>query len=107
MTAGYYFGWNRDTDETMPITMLEAMGADGEWNKERHIADDTIGEIRISTVFLVINHAMGVRSPVLFETMIFGGPFDQYCERYSTAAEARKGHARVVQCIKDGIDPEE
>jgi hypothetical protein len=35
----------------------------------------------------------------VFETMIFGGPFDQYQDRYCTWAEAVAGHKRAVDLV--------
>jgi hypothetical protein len=75
-----------------------------------------IGEARVSTVFLHIDHNFwthyesrfaeipkGVEMrPILFETMIFGGEFDQYQCRYCTLAEAKKGHWNVVDGVKNG-----
>jgi len=53
---------------------------------------------RVSTVFLGLDHgwARGLH-PVLFETMIFGGPEDDFQERYCTYDEAFKGHIEAVK----------
>jgi hypothetical protein len=56
----------------------------------------------VSTVFLSLNHAFGSGLPVLFETMIFGGPHNDYQETYTTAEEAREGHRRAVELAKGG-----
>ena len=59
-------------------------------------------EIVISTVFLGLNHAYRAEDdPILFETMIFGGKDDQYCERYTTWNDAIQGHRRIVKMVKD------
>ena len=47
--------------------------------------------IKVSTVFLVVDHAWE-GGPLLFETMIFGGEHDEYQWRYSTWDEAVVGH---------------
>ena len=60
------------------------------------------GGVHVSTVFLSLNHAFGQGPPVLFETMIFGGPHDDYQERYTTVEEAREGHRRAVELAKGG-----
>ena len=40
-----------------------------------HIGDTTIGNVRVSTIFLGLDHnVFGDRPPELFETMVFGGP---------------------------------
>lgn len=66
---------------------------------ERHIGNDDIGDIHISTVFLGIDHSFGLGPPLLWETMIFGGKHDQFQERYSTRAKAIAGHARAVKLV--------
>lgn len=43
---------------------------------DRHVSDDLIGDDRVSTVFLGLNHSHGGGEPILFETMVFGGPLD-------------------------------
>lgn len=77
-----------------------------EWAKwfegaNRHVADEMVGEYRVSTVFLAIDHSYGGGDPVLFETMVFHEreSFDEM-DRYHTWAEALAGHAR----IKAGVE---
>lgn len=52
---------------------------------------------RVSTVFLQLDHAYDGGKPLVFETMVFGGPHDGDQERYSTWDEAEAGHARYVE----------
>jgi len=72
----------------------------GRWfenaGSKRQVARDSVNGANVSTVFLGLDHSWGDGPPLLFETMIFGGPHDQYQERYSTRAEAIEGHARAV-----------
>ena len=63
----------------------------------RHVADQRIGQSRISTVFLGSDHGYNGK-PLLFETMIFGGELDSYQERCSTWKEAELMHS--VACKK-------
>jgi hypothetical protein len=56
--------------------------------------------VLISTVFLGLNHRFGEGSPLLFETMVFGGKLDEAQERYSTYEEAEKGHEKMVNKVK-------
>lgn len=71
----------------------------------RRVANIEIGDVRISTVFLGLDHQWGGGPPLLFETMIFGGEHDDYQERYSTLEEAMAGHARAVALVnKAGED---
>ena len=71
-----------------------------EWSKEnqRHIDEAVKDGIRVSTIFLGLDHSFGGGEPVLFETMIFGGEHDQDLWRYKTWEEAVDGHAtaRVI-----------
>lgn len=75
-------------EETMP--MFEDIGA-------RTIARNEVGAICVSTVFLVIDHNFGDGPPLVFETMIFGGPCDQEQWRYATYDEAEAGHRAAVE----------
>lgn len=58
--------------------------------------DVNAGEITVSTVFLGLDHSFGGPTPILFETMVFGGPRDGESERYATRDEAIAGHWRIV-----------
>lgn len=69
---------------------------------ERHVAHDEIEGAEISTVFLGRDHSFGEGPPMLFETMIFGGPHDQYQERCSTWDEAVKMHKNAIALVKSG-----
>ncbi len=71
----------------------------GRWfeTANRHVAENTLpNDVRVSTVFLGLDHSFGQGTPVLFETMIFGGEHDQYQERYGTWEEAEAGHKKAV-----------
>ena len=65
---------------------------------ERRVAEDFIEQpehdpVRVSTVFLGIDHNwFDEGPPLLFESMVFGGPLDQEMYRYSTWNEAVQGH---------------
>ena len=73
----------------------------GRWfeTAERHVGDDTFGNVRVSTVFLGIDHSFGVGKPLLFEKMIFGGKHDGYQDRYHTWKEAERGHKKALKFI--------
>lgn len=67
---------------------------------DRQVADSIQGDVRVSTVFLGLDHGWGGRAQ-LFETMVFVGDESQDCERYATWDEAEAGHARwVMQVFK-------
>lgn len=65
---------------------------------DRRVAQDVVGDVRVSTVFLGIDHRFldTKGPPLVFETMVFGGPLDQEQLRYSTWEEAERGHAAMV-----------
>lgn len=71
----------------------------GKWfsKAKRHVGDKRIGKVRVSTVFLGIDHSFDEGHPLLFETMVFGGINNQDCTRYSTWDEAKKGHVKIVK----------
>lgn len=67
------------------------------WAKWYESADRQVARTkRVSTVFLGIDHAFRGGKPVLFETMVFGGPLDGEQERYCTWDEAVDGHHLMV-----------
>jgi hypothetical protein len=58
--------------------------------------------VEVSTIFLTCEAGKRGGMPVLFETMIFGGDYDEYTERYCTWDEAEAGHEATVQMIING-----
>jgi hypothetical protein len=70
----------------------------------RHVAVDWVGNVRVSTVFLGLDHQHGNGPPLLFETMIFAGEHDQYQDRCSTWEEAELMHAEALQLAHSGRD---
>jgi hypothetical protein len=69
----------------------------------RRVAETVVGNARVSTVFLGLDHNFSRSGPpLLFETMVFGGDHDEYCDRYATRAEAEAGHAAAVEMVKAG-----
>jgi len=57
-----------------------------EWfeKSNRRVATVIKDGVRVSTVFLGLDHRYGEGPPQLFETMIFGGEHDEFQERYET-----------------------
>lgn len=72
-------------------------------NADRKVAADTIGDVRISTVFLGLDHSFGEGPPLLFETLIFEGKHDGDMWRCSTWAEAEKQHADAVALVRKSL----
>lgn len=66
-----------------------------------HIADETLGGVRVSTVFLGLDHRFEPGGePVLWETMVFGGLLDGEMMRYTSRPAAVLGHAAVVAAVR-------
>lgn len=91
---------------TVPVTTEEFFLWSSTHPDERHAVvnqvmfkDGSSGEeVSVSTVFLGINHRfIPDQSPLLFETMVFGGTMDNAQWRYSTWEEAEAGHEKVLQ----------
>ena len=60
-------------------------------------------EIRLSTVFLVLDHYFGTDEtapPVLFETMLFGADDDANQLRYETIEQAVRGHNLILEKLR-------
>lgn len=76
--------------------------------KQENILDKNGKTVRVSTVFLGLDHAWNSKTPVLWETMIFGGEHDQnYQERYTSYEDALEGHKVAVEiAIKSLITKE-
>ena len=76
-----------------------------EWfeKADRTVAKDVVGKLRVSTVFIGLDHNFMLKGPpLLFETMVFddSGGMPQAAldiqERYATWDEAVAGHAEVL-----------
>ena len=76
----------------------------GRWmeNAQRVVGNFIIDGIRVSTVFLGTDYNFARSgAPILYETMIFGGPRDQETHRYTTRQEAQKGHIAVCESLSN------
>jgi hypothetical protein len=97
--------WVLDGHKPRPTDDVHEWGRFFNDGDKRRVAQTDIagGDIFVSTVFIGIDHRFGEDGPpLLFETMIFGGPHDQYTDRYSTWDEAEIGHERAVRLARDG-----
>ena len=76
------------------------------WARDFEKADRVVAQTAtsggdISTVWLGLDHNwFGVGPPLIFETMVFGGPLDGEQERYATEADAIAGHAAMVERVR-------
>src|SRR5262245_49262646 len=91
----YYILWGH---EAVPVKNVR------EWAKwfelaDRHV-DLTIRRgVRVSTVFLELDHSFGMDPPLLIETMVLGGIYDQEMVRYSTWDEAVAKHEAMCRKV--------
>jgi hypothetical protein len=75
----------------------------GRWfetaEEARRVADTRLENgVRVSTVFLGLDHNFCMDGPpILWETMVFGGPHDQKMIRTSSRAAAEDIHKRMVE----------
>lgn len=73
-------------------------------NAKRQIAKDEADGVKVSTIFLGLDHNWGDGPPVLWETMVFGGPLDQEQDRCSGSIEqAKEMHAKMVGRVRAGV----
>lgn len=74
----------------------------GAWfeTANRHVAQDRVGGIVVSTVFLGLDHSFGCGLPTLFETLVFRGGDGQDMYRYGSWEEAEAGHKKIVSEIR-------
>lgn len=89
-----------ENHRVVPSSMLEAEALFRDITKRR-VALTEIGNVRVSTVFLAIDHSFGTAiPPVLFETMVFDdGETSGDWERCCTWNEAVAQHERVVAML--------
>jgi hypothetical protein len=88
----------------LTLTQWAELHSNGDYVR---VAFTTVGQYDVSTVWLGLDHGWnthrGDALPIIFETMVFDGDEDNYdraCVRYSTEAEARKGHEEMVTLIR-------
>ena len=74
-----------------------ALGKDRKVGRDERVIDGQT--VKVSTVFLALNHAHEDGPPVLYETLVFGGEMDGECVRYHTWAEAEAGHRAMVERV--------
>lgn len=70
-------------------------------SNDRQVAYDEFDGVEVSTIFFGLDaHDGKERTPLLFETMIFGieGTMGPY--RYATWKEAERGHAEAVKMLR-------
>jgi hypothetical protein len=98
MTSRWY---KLDGDTPAPVSAEEA-----DWSNRWRLRD-TVGESIVSTVFIPLDHSFDDGDPVLFETLIFGGPLADEGERYHTKAQAKAGHAKWMARVVDAANDQD
>lgn len=91
--------WDKDGN---PIPLLVWARLLEDMNYRRVGLDTVKYGFRVSTVWLGIDYGFGARK-LIFETMVFP-PHDTrslYCKRYGTLNEAAKGHAKIINLLKN------
>jgi hypothetical protein len=70
--------------------------------KNRIVKQEMIGDVRVSTVFLGLDHSfVDDEPPILWETMVFGGSHDHDMDRCSgTLEQAEAMHEKMVAKIR-------
>lgn len=100
----YSFCYILHGHEPVPIHDYSAWGewmwAEG-FEQRRRVSYDRLGDVEISTVFMGVDTSGGLgRRRRLFETMIFGGQYDEQQWQYATWDEAETGHAVAVEMVR-------
>jgi hypothetical protein len=87
-------------DGKKPVLMQDLIGWAHWFEKaNRHVAKTYLPHCYVSTVFLGLDHGFGEGPPMLFETMVFGGPLDQEMHRCSTWEQAETMHKAMVERV--------
>ena len=60
---------------------------------------DPANVVEISTVFLGVDHQFGLGPPMLWESLVFGGPLDGEMRRYSSREAALAGHQDLCRRV--------
>lgn len=91
-----------DAGEPVPTTDVQLWG---EWFQDvanRRVALNVIEGVEVSTVFLGLDHSFRADGPpVLWETLVFGGPLDGEMERYTSRAAAVAGHQAWCRRVRE------
>lgn len=101
MKLGYYI-----LDDENRVVEVAHMLTWAMWLEDayRHVGMTQItSEITVSTVFVGIDMQFGEGPPIVFETMIFGGPLNDYQWRYSSWDDAETGHKAAVRKARAAI----
>lgn len=98
----YILDHNGNPVSTTDVELLSKFLSDGD---ARTVNKTSLpGDVKVSTVFLVIDHNWsGKGPPILWETMIFGGHYDLWTERYISLENAEAGHEAAVAMVRKAL----
>lgn len=87
-----------EKNRVIKVAQTDTPVKDPKWKEQR-------AKVTVSTVFLGIDHnffesATTDYKPLVFETMIFGGPLDGYQDRTSTWQDAEAAHKVALDLVK-------
>jgi hypothetical protein len=98
-----YYAWDRETGHVEAVDLMTWARWFDKPASRRLLHDEPAPGVRVSTVFLGLDHNFSQSGPpVLWETMIFGGPHDGHQARYTSEADARAGHAAALEMARAG-----
>lgn len=101
-----------ENKNVIPATLMEWGCFLEKHRLDRIVSREEINGLRVSTVFIGLDHSWLPRDhkdhkPDIFETMVFKNESDIYCERYSTWQEAEYGHKKAVEWVLNGCKEDE
>lgn len=78
----------------------------------RHVSYHTQKGIVVSTIFLGLDFNLsggdypldGDHEPMVFETLVKGGPYDGYTDKYCTWEQAEAGHQAACKLVGVSLD---
>ena len=85
-----------------PISQVEWARLMGQWPK-RQVAVTVFDGVEVSTVWIGLDVGLENESPLIFETMIFGGPYDHWRWRHPTREAALAGHDQATALVRDSL----
>jgi len=98
-----------DGKTPVPVDSIIEWGQFLEHDARRQLALDVVSKqplVEVSTIFIGIDYNFGRRPdepPRCWETMVFGGENDRWCQRYSSHDDAMSGHKKAVRYTKRGL----
>lgn len=106
MTDKYILNANGDPEPCHDLQEWARWYETKEAQRQRVLKQEMVGDVKVSTVFLGLDHSFGGGAPILWETMIFGGPHDGYQERCQLRDQAVEMHARAMAVARGEAQPE-